>query len=200
MLKRLFDIIFALLFLILLIPLFIIIAAIIALESKGGVFFKQVRVGKNGKLFTLYKFRSMRQSNQNNKLITTSNDERITRVGKVIRKTKLDELPQLLNILKGDMSFVGPRPEVPKYVELYTDEQKKVLSIKPGLTDYASLYYINESDLLAKVENPEEYYIKVIMPKKIDYALQYIENKSIITDISILFKTVLRLLNISKKT
>jgi lipopolysaccharide/colanic/teichoic acid biosynthesis glycosyltransferase len=198
MLKRAFDIIFALIFLILLIPLFLIIAIFISIDSRGSIFFKQTRVGKNGKKFTLYKFRSMYNFKSNNMLITVNNDERITRVGKFIRKTKLDELPQLFNILKGDMSFVGPRPEVPKYVELYTPQQRKVLTVRPGLTDYASLKFINESELLTYADNPEEYYIKVIMPKKIEYSLEYIKKQNFYTDIVILLKTFLKLFRICK--
>jgi lipopolysaccharide/colanic/teichoic acid biosynthesis glycosyltransferase len=134
---------------------------------------------------------------ENNSLLTVGNDKRITRVGKVLRKTKLDELPQLFNILKGDMSFVGPRPEVPEYVKYYTEEQRKVLSIRPGLTDYASLYFINEAEILANAQNPEEYYIKEIIPKKISLSLKYVEKPTIWNDFVILAKTFFKILRLN---
>ncbi|MCX7862807.1 MAG: sugar transferase [Bacteroidales bacterium] len=199
MLKRLFDIVFSLVFLILLLPLFLFISILIIMESKGSAIFRQIRVGKNGKHFTLYKFRSMYQFNNHHApLLTTANDNRITRIGKFLRKTKLDELPQLINILKGDMSFVGPRPEVPKYVALYNDEQRQILTVRPGLTDYASLHYINESEELAKHSNPEEYYIHHVLPKKIALSLQYIRNQSFFTDICIIVQTLLKILYLKK--
>lgn len=199
MLKRLFDIVFAFIFLIVLMPLFLIVALFIVFESKGGAIFKQTRVGKNGKHFTLYKFRSMYLSQQNQSLLTVANDARITRVGRFIRKTKIDELPQLFNILKGDMSFVGPRPEVPKYVALYNEEQRRVLSVRPGLTDFASLRYINESDDFLQTNDPEQYYIQHVLPQKLALSLQYIEQQSFFTDICIIFKTLFRILQIKHK-
>lgn len=199
MLKRLFDIVFAFVFLIVLMPLFLIVALLIVFESRGGAIFKQTRVGKNGKHFTLYKFRSMYSSQHNQSLLTVANDKRITRVGRFIRKTKIDELPQLFNILIGDMSFVGPRPEVPKYVALYNEEQRRVLSVRPGLTDFATLRYINESDELAQTTDPEQYYVQHVLPQKIALSLQYIEHQNFLTDICIIFKTIFRILRIKHK-
>ena len=148
MIIRLFDVFFSFIGLILFLPLFLVVCPLILLSSRGGVFFVQERIGKNGKPFKLIKFRSMREELTNQRLITVGNDSRITPVGKFIRKFKIDELPQLLNVFKGEMSIVGPRPEVRKYVDLYTTQQKRVLSVEPGLTDYASISFFNESDIL----------------------------------------------------
>jgi lipopolysaccharide/colanic/teichoic acid biosynthesis glycosyltransferase len=191
MTKRLFDLFFSLLGLILLSPLFLIIGLLIILESKGGIFYKQVRVGKGGKDFYLYKFRTMRPNADKLGLLTVGGrDPRVTRIGYYLRKYKLDELPQLVNVLKGDMSFVGPRPEVRKYVMLYNDEQLQVLKVKPGITDYASIQYSNENELLAQSENPEETYIKTIMPHKLALNMQYIKNPSVLHDIKLIFLTL----------
>ena len=159
-LKRLFDIVASFCGIVILFPLIVIVSILIKLTSKGPVLFKQVRVTKNGRLFKIYKFRTMRENSEGNKQITVGNDSRITGVGHILRKTKLDELPQLFNVLKGEMSLVGPRPEVPKYVELYTEEQREILKVSAGITDYASIYFSNESELLGEAENPEEFYIK----------------------------------------
>ena len=167
-LKRLFDIVASFYGIVILFPLIVIVSILIKLTSKGPVLFKQVRVTKNGRLFKIYKFRTMRENSEGNKQITVGNDSRITGVGHILRKTKLDELPQLFNVLKGEMSLVGPRPEVPKYVELYTEEQREILKVSAGITDYASIYFSNESELLGEAENPEEFYIKKIMPYKIE--------------------------------
>ena len=201
MAKRIFDIIVSLIGLIVLSPLFIIIAIAIALESKGGVFYKQIRVGKDGKPFKLLKFRSMYVGADKKGLLTVSGrDPRITRVGYFIRKFKLDELPQLINVLKGDMSLVGPRPEVPKYVELYTDEQKEVLSVRPGITDPASIKFRNENDLLAQADDPEKFYIEKIMPEKIKISIDYIRKRNFFTDLGIIFKTVFSIFGKNDKT
>ncbi len=163
------------------------------MESKGGVFFKQVRVGKDGKPFKLIKFRSMYVNSDKKGLLTVSGrDSRVTKVGYFIRKFKLDELPQLINVLKGDMSLVGPRPEVPKYVELYTDEQKEVLSVKPGITDPASIKYRNENDLLADADNPEKFYIEKVMPEKIQISIDYIRKRNFFSDIKVILETFFR--------
>ncbi len=198
MLKLILDIILSFVLIILLLPLFILVSIAIVLTSKGGPFFCQQRVGKNGKIFTLYKFRTMKVKQSHQSLLTVGNDERITAVGKWLRKSKIDELPQLINILKCDMSFVGPRPEVPYYVQFYTNEQRKVLTVRPGLTDIASLSYINESEELSKAQNPEEHYIKVILPKKIELSLQYIEKQTFISDLGIILKTFLKITRICK--
>ncbi|MDD6001976.1 MAG: sugar transferase [Bacteroidales bacterium] len=191
---RFFDILFSFLGLVILSPLFVIIWLIIILTSKGGGFYKQIRVGKDGEDFPLYKFRSMRKDADKGSLITVGGrDPRITRIGYFIRRFKIDELPQLFNVLKGDMSLVGPRPEVRKYVDLYTDEQKKVLSIRPGITDYASIEYVDENEILGKSDNPDEVYVSQIMPDKIKLNMKYIENKSVKEYFKIIFLTVFKL-------
>lgn len=193
--KRLFDIFFSFLGLLFLLPFLLLIGFFIVLDSKGGIFYRQVRVGLNGRDFLLFKFRSMRTDADKKGLLTVGGrDNRITRVGYFIRKYKIDELPQLINVLKGDMSLVGPRPEVRKYVDLYNVEQKKVLSVKPGITDYASMEYSNESELLGKAENPEQVYINEIMPAKLKLNLKYIAEKGMVTDIKIIVNTLLKIL------
>ena len=159
------------------------------MDSKGGAFFSQTRVGKDGKHFQLLKFRTMRPASESKGQLTVGKDPRITKVGHTLRKYKLDEIPQLFNILKGDMSVVGPRPEVPKYVALYNEEQKKVLAVRPGLTDLASIEYINENEVLSKSTNPEETYIKEIMPHKLKLNLVYIKKQSFFFDLQLIFKT-----------
>jgi lipopolysaccharide/colanic/teichoic acid biosynthesis glycosyltransferase len=188
--KRFFDIISSLMVLMLLSPLLLIIGLWIVLDSKGGAFYKQERIGKNNKPFDLYKFRSMRPNSDIQGQITIGNDNRITKVGKFIRKYKIDELPQLFNILRGDMSVVGPRPEVKKYVDLYNEEQLKVLSVKPGLSDYASIEYFDEQTVLGKAKDPNKEYIEVVMPAKLKLNLKYIKDKSFTTDLKIIFKTL----------
>ena len=196
MIKRLFDITFSFLALLILLPLFLLIGLLIVLDSKGGVFYKQMRVGKNNKDFGLYKFRTMRKDAHKSGLLTVGGrDARITDVGYYLRKYKLDELPQFINIFKGQMSFVGPRPEVRKYVDLYNEEQLKVLSVKPGLTDYASIEYMDENDLLAKSADPEQTYIKEIMPAKLDLNLRYINDQSFLTDMKIILRTLLKIVS-----
>ena len=194
--KRLMDIFFSLIGLIVLFPLFLVIALIITLDSKGGVFYKQIRVGKDGKDFKLFKFRSMAVGSDKKGLLTVGgNDSRITKPGYFIRKYKIDELPQLINVFIGDMSLVGPRPEVRKYVDLYNEEQQKVLSVQPGITDYASIAYINENEVLGNSENPEKTYIEEVMPSKLKLNLKYIEEKSVVTDIKIIFKTIAKIIS-----
>jgi lipopolysaccharide/colanic/teichoic acid biosynthesis glycosyltransferase len=191
MLKRIFDIFFSFIGLVILLPFFIIIALLIVIDSPGGVFYKQARVGKNNIDFYLFKFRSMRTGADKKGLLTVGGrDSRITRMGYFIRKYKIDELPQLLNVFLGDMSLVGPRPEVRKYVDLYNEKQKKVLSVKPGITDYASIEYSNENEILGKAENPEQVYIDEIMPVKLTLNLKYIDEQGLITDLKIIFKTI----------
>ena len=188
--KRLFDIISSSAGLIFLSPVFLFVAIWIKLDSKGPVFYRQVRVGKNGRDFRIYKFRSMRRGADKKGLITVGGrDPRVTRSGYYIRKYKLDELPQLINVFTGEMSVVGPRPEVRKYVNLYTEEQLKVLSVKPGITDIASIKYRNENELLDKADNPDKMYTEVIMPDKLKYNLEYIEKASFLYDIKLIFRT-----------
>lgn len=189
--KRIFDITASFFGLIILSPLLIPIALWIGLSSKGGIFYTQTRVGKNNKDFKLYKFRSMRVNSDKQGLLTVgSKDNRITKAGYFIRKYKIDELPQLLNVLKGDMSFVGPRPEVRRYVEMYTEEQKQVLKVRPGITDPASIKYRNENDLLSKADNAEQYYIANVMPDKLKINIDYINNRTFFKDIKIIFQTI----------
>lgn len=189
--KRLFDIISSLVVLTLFIPFFILIAFWIALSSPGGVFYVQERVGKRKKHFRLYKFRTMRvNADKQGQLTIGTNDNRITAAGKFLRKFKLDEFPQLINVLRGDMSIVGPRPEVPEYVAMYNSEQLKVLDVLPGLTDYASIEYINENEILGKAENPEQAYISQVMPAKLELNLKYIREQGFATDMKIIFRTL----------
>ncbi|MDZ4712105.1 MAG: sugar transferase [bacterium] len=196
MLKRGFDILFSIAGLVILTPLFIVIAVIIKSDSKGPVFFKQQRVGKNGEDFTLIKFRSMAKGKINNSLLTIgSKDSRITGAGYYLRKYKLDEFPQLINVLKGEMSFVGPRPEVRKYVAMYDDQQMQILEVQPGITDVASIKYRNENELLAGAKDPEEFYIRKIMPEKIKMNLEYINDRSVLKDVKIIFKTFAAILS-----
>lgn len=191
---RLFDILFSTIGLLLLSPLFLIIYILIIIESKGGGFYSQTRVGKNGIPFAIYKFRSMRTDADKHGLITVGGrDPRITRIGYYIRKYKIDELPQLWNVLVGDMSLVGPRPEVQKYVDLYTEEQRKVLSVRPGITDYASIEYVDENILLAKSDDPDRTYIEVVMPAKIKLNMKYINNKSLKEYFKIIFLTLAKI-------
>ena len=196
MIKRGIDILFSLIGLICLFPFFIFISFFIFITSKGGVFFVQLRVGKNNKDFKLYKFRTMFLNSDNKGLLTVgNNDERITKLGYYLRKNKLDELPQLINVLNGTMSLVGPRPEVRKYVNLYNSEQRSILYVKPGITDLASIMYYNENEILANSVNPEQTYINEIMPIKLELNKQYINEMSLLTDLKIIFKTFIKLIN-----
>lgn len=188
---RFLDIIFSFLGLLILLPFFLFIGLLIVVDSRGGIFFRQIRVGKNGEDFKLYKFRSMRNGADKRGLITVgSRDARITRVGYYLRKYKLDELPQLINVLKGEMSLVGPRPEVRKYVDLYTPSQRKVLSVVPGITDYASIEYVDENRILGEAEDPDKAYVEIIMPDKIRYNMKYIEHKTVNEYFKIIFLTL----------
>jgi lipopolysaccharide/colanic/teichoic acid biosynthesis glycosyltransferase len=192
--KRLFDILVSLMFVIVLLPLLLIMALAVALTSKGGAFFRQVRVGMNGKEFRLLKFRTMRPHSESaGQLTIGGRDPRITAVGYFLRKSKLDELPQLFNVLAGDMSLVGPRPEVPRYVALYNAEQRQVLSVRPGITAMSSIRYIDENELLAKAKDPEWTYIHEVMPAKLAMDLRYVREHSMALDLRILFATVRRI-------
>ena len=191
LIKRIFDIVASLMGIILLSPLFVIIALLILITDGRPIIFKQVRIGKGGKPFTIYKFRTMRQSRGLS--ITKKGDPRITDIGKFLRKYKLDELPQLWNVLKGDMSIVGPRPEVPEYVKYFPSDKKDVLSVRPGLTDLASLVFINEEEILAQFEDPHEAYIKYILPRKLKLNMIYIRNRNFCFDMWLIFKTLKRL-------
>lgn len=193
---RFFDVLISLLVLTIFSPFLLIIALIIKLTSKGPVIFIQKRVGKNNTDFNIYKFRTMRVSAAKGSQITIgARDSRITDVGFFLRKFKLDELPQLVNVLKGDMSIVGPRPEVRKYVDLYKPEYMFVLTVRPGITDYASIAYRNENELLAKAEDPEKFYIEEVMPAKIGLNKDYIYNKGLKSYFFIIFRTVFAVFN-----
>ena len=194
MLKRIFDIILSLFGLIILLPFMLIIAILIKFDSKGTVFFKQIRITKGGKEFKIFKYRTMKVGSDKYSQITVGKDERITKIGSFLRKYKLDEIPQLINVLLGDMSLVGPRPEVPKYVALYTDEQKEILKVRAGITDYASIEFSDENDLLASEEDPEKAYIEKVMPKKIELNKKYISEISMLTDIKIILITIKKIL------
>lgn len=188
--KRIFDMVASGLGLIVLSPLFLILAIWIKLDSKGPVFYRQVRVGRNNKDFRIFKFRSMRVGADKGSLVTIGGrDPRVTRSGYWIRKFKLDELPQLINVFIGDMSLVGPRPEVRHYVNYWTPEQMRVLDVRPGITDPASIKFRNENELMEQAEDPEKYYIEVIMQEKIKLYMEYVENHSFWGDIGMIFKT-----------
>jgi lipopolysaccharide/colanic/teichoic acid biosynthesis glycosyltransferase len=194
--KRAFDLIIAIVVLVLFLPLFLIVGLLIIMESKGGIFFKQERIGKDLIPFKILKFRTMHvNAEAKGKLTVGSKDSRITKIGFWIRKYKIDELPQFINVAKGEMSIVGPRPEVSRYVDLYSNIQKKVLSIKPGITDYASLKYFEENKLLGESLNPEETYIKEIMPEKLKINLEYLEKNSFKNDLTIIWETFLRIIS-----
>ena len=195
MLKRLFDFSLSLFGLIILLPALFIISIGVFLTSKGGVLFSHRRVGRNEVDFYIYKFRTMHANTDETSELTLGNlDPRITRFGRFLRKYKLDELPQLINVLIGDMSFVGPRPEVRKYVDSYTEEQLALLSVRPGITDYASIEYADEGEILGKASDPEKEYLEVVLPRKLELGLKYVHERSFFTDISIILRTLGRLL------
>ncbi|HHT9147066.1 MAG TPA: sugar transferase [Candidatus Wunengus sp. YC61] len=198
MIKRLFDIVFSIIGLLLSLPVFVVISILIKLCSPGPVFFIQQRIGKYFKPFMLYKFRSMVVDAPNRGLaITTGGDPRITKIGRFIRRTKLDEMPQLINVLKGDMSIVGPRPEVEKYVEMFKDEYKEILQVKPGITNCETIKFINEEEILGRYSNPEDGYIREILPAKIELYKRYLKNKGFFNDTWLILLTVWKIVKIS---
>lgn len=200
-LKRVFDFSFSVIGLVVTLPVLLLIAIIIKATSKGPVFFRQIRVGQHGYYFKIYKFRTMIvDAEKKGMQITVGKDSRITKCGHFLRKTKLDELPQLINVLTGDMSFVGPRPEVPKYVELYSRDQRGILKVKPGITDYASIEYFDENKLLGESNDPEETYVKVILKDKLHLNLKYLGRISIAEDIRIIFRTLTKVFTGNKAT
>lgn len=193
--KRVFDFFFSVVGLLILAPFFILITILIKLDSSGPVFYRQVRVGLSNKDFRIFKFRTMHINADKLGLLTVGGrDPRVTKLGYYLRKYKLDELPQLINVFLGDMSFVGPRPEVRRYVDLYTDAQMDVLKVKPGITDLASIEFRNENEILSNQSDPNQYYIDVIMPHKLGINLEYIKNRSLLKDIGIIFKTFFAIL------
>lgn len=194
--KRIFDLLVSSIILILFLPFGLFISLFILFESKGGVFYSQERIGKEGVSFKMLKFRSMRpDADQAGKLTVGMRDPRITRSGYFIRKYKIDEFPQFFNVLKGDMSIVGPRPEVKEFVDLYTPEQLKILSVKPGITDYASLEYFKENELLGKADDPRKTYIEEIMPAKIELNMKYLNDPGLVQDIRIMWRTFLKIIH-----
>ena len=194
--KRLFDIFVSLIILAFFLPVGLIICLLILFSTKGGVFYRQSRVGQNEVEFSLLKFRTMRpDSDKQGQLTVGMRDPRITKIGVFLRKYKLDEFPQFINVLFGDMSIVGPRPEVKKYTDYYSEDQKKVLLVKPGITDYASLHYFKENEILGNSENPEKTYIEEVMPAKLEWNKKYIENQSFRTDVSIMWQTFKRIIS-----
>jgi lipopolysaccharide/colanic/teichoic acid biosynthesis glycosyltransferase len=189
--KRLFDLALALPGLLLLSPLLLVVALLIKLDSRGPALFRQTRVGKHGRPFQILKFRTMvTDAEERGGQLTTAGDSRITRCGRVLRATKLDELPQLINVVRGEMSLVGPRPEVPRYVEMYTDAQRRVLDLTPGITDPASIRYRDESAVLAAAEDPETFYVEVVMPEKIRLNLDYAAKASLFGDLGVILRTL----------
>lgn len=196
MIKRFFDIVFSMAGIVLLSPVLLILWLLIRTGSKGPALFKQKRVGIHNHDFTLLKFRTMyADAEKRGQLTVGMRDPRITPVGYYLRKFKLDELPQLFNVLRGDMSLVGPRPEVRRYVDLYNAEQMKVLTVRPGITDFASIIYFKENEILGKAADPEQTYISEIMPEKLRINLEYVRDQSLKTDVYIIFKTIFKIIS-----
>lgn len=195
MIKRLFDVILSLIGIILIFPVCLIISIFIKLDSKGPVLFIQSRVGKNNSDFNIYKFRTMKvESNKKGLLTLGNNDARVTKIGYFLRRYKIDEFPQLINIFKGDMSFVGPRPELRYYVNFYNEDDLKILQVRPGITGLASLKYRNEVELLKAAKNPEEYFVKTIIPDKLKYNKEYIKRQSFFFDLKLIGLTIIRVI------
>ena len=195
MLKRIFDIIFSLFGIIISLPFIIVISILIKIEDRGVIFYRGVRIGRFGKPFRMFKFRTMAiNADQIGGPSTADDDPRITKVGRFLRKYKLDEIPQLINILKGEMSIVGPRPEVPFYVDMFTEEEKKILTVKPGITDWASLWDSDEGSILAGSKDPEKDYMEKVRPQKLRLQLGYVKNHSFLTDLEIILKTIYKLI------
>jgi lipopolysaccharide/colanic/teichoic acid biosynthesis glycosyltransferase len=192
--KRALDVVVAVVGLMLLSPILLLVCVLVKVDSRGPVFFRQERIGRGFKPFRIYKFRSMVQdAPQMGSLITCGDDPRITRIGKFLRKTKIDELPQLINVLKGEMSLVGPRPEIRQYVELFRQDYQEILKVRPGITDIASLKYRDESKLLGSLAKPSEEYVTRILPDKIRLGKEYVSRCSVVFDITLVFKTMLKL-------
>ena len=195
MIKRSFDVVFSIMGACILSPFLILIAVLIKLDSKGPVLFVQGRVGKNNIDFNIFKFRTMRVQSQNKGLLTLgNNDSRITKVGYFLRRYKIDEFPQLINILKGDMSFVGPRPELRYYVNFYNEDDMRIFSVRPGITGLASLKYRNEAELLKAAENPEDFFINTIIPDKLKYNKEYIRKRNFFFDLKLIGITIIKVI------
>lgn len=199
--KRFLDIVLSLTGLLMLVPLFVAVSLLIKLDSRGPVFFRQERIGKNFAPFRMYKFRTMTaQKGMNVTPVTVGGDPRITKFGKVLRASKIDELPQLLNVLKGEMSLVGPRPELREYVQLFRPEYGRLLEVRPGITDPASIRYSSEEAALAASQNWEEEYIGKILPEKIRLSLEYVNNHTVLTDLTLIVKTLVKASPLQRKT
>lgn len=195
MIKRVFDVVFSIIGLLLLLPFLIIIAILIKIDSKGSILFIQGRVGKNNKDFNIFKFRTMRVQSQTKGLLTLgNNDARITKIGYFLRRYKIDEFPQLINILKGDMSFVGPRPELRYYVNFYSKDDLKIFEVRPGITGLASLKYRNEVELLKAADNPEDFFINTIIPDKLKFNKEYIKKRNFFFDLKLIFITIIKVI------
>ncbi|MFZ3437477.1 sugar transferase [Vibrio harveyi] len=194
MLKRLFDIFFSLLGLLVFSPLFLLISIWIKLDSSGPIFYRQVRVGLNGKPFRIHKFRTMRVDAENEGRLTVGKDKRITRSGEILRKSKVDELPQLIDVLCGNMSLVGPRPEVQEFIDCYPIGIKElVLSVRPGITDRASIEMVDENEILGQYDDPRAAYIEHVLPLKQKYYVDYVENNNVFIDIKLIFQTIFKI-------
>jgi lipopolysaccharide/colanic/teichoic acid biosynthesis glycosyltransferase len=189
--KRGFDIIVSFLGMVILCPLVLLVAAAIKLDSSGPIFFRQERIGRGFRPFFIFKFRTMVQDSSRDKSITVGDDPRITRVGWFLRKSKIDELPQLINVLRGEMTFVGPRPEVPQYVKLFRQDYEEILEVRPGITDLASIKYRDEAAILGRSQNPEQEYVSHILPEKIELAKEYIKHSSLLFDLRLIVRTLL---------
>ncbi|WP_317132814.1 sugar transferase [Pseudotamlana haliotis] len=195
MIKRCFDFVFALLGLIVLLPFFLIIIILIKFDSPGPIFFIQTRVGKDNKDFNIYKFRTMRAESDSKGLLTLGNhDSRVTNAGYILRRYKIDEFPQLINIIKGDMSFVGPRPELRHYVNYYSEDDMRIFQVRPGITGLASLKYRNEVELLEKADDPEKFFIETIIPDKLRYNKEYIKKQNFFFDVQLIMLTVIKVI------
>jgi lipopolysaccharide/colanic/teichoic acid biosynthesis glycosyltransferase len=193
--KRTFDILVAAIGLVLLLPLFLVIAILIKIDSHGPIFFRQERIGKRFRPFLIYKFRTMVENAfDKGSPITYGDDSRITRAGQILRKSKIDELPQLINVLKGEMTFVGPRPEVRQFVELFRQDYEEILKVRPGITDLASLKYRDEAEILGRSGNPRDEYLTRVLPDKINLGKQYVRSSSFVFDLRLIFKTLFKLL------
>lgn len=199
-LKRSFDFVASIFGLTILLPLLLFLGVIVFISSPGGIFFRGKRVGQNGRIFKIYKFRTMiMDAEGNGKWNVGSNDVRVTKIGKYLRKTKLDELPQLINVLKGDMSLVGPRPELKYYVDMYVGDEKSILDLKPGITDWASIVNIEQFKLFTLADNPDDFYLKYIRPLKLELQLYYRNDNSFLSDLQILFLTLFKVISKSQK-
>ena len=197
--QRAFDLIFASMLLMISLPILVMVALLVKLSSPGSVFFRQARLGRGGKPFRIFKFRSMIAAQNGGPSVTVAGDRRITPIGKILRRTKLDELPQLLNVILGEMSLVGPRPEVPNYMHVYQNGFEKVLSARPGITDPVSLQLADEESFLKQFPDPLQAYEQIVLPRKLTLSLQYLQHRSIVNDVQIIFLTVMAAIGLRRR-